>query len=1001
MTNDVLKQIWPEWQIEGQPLGKGSYGVVYKAVRRDHNVESYAAIKVISIVAESSEIDSLRSEGLDMNATRTYLEGIVNDFVSEIQLMESLKGVQNIVSVEDYKVIEKTDGIGWDIYIRMELLTPFNAYICDRKLSEEEVIRLGCDICTALEICSQRNVIHRDIKPENIFVNDFGHFKLGDFGIARKMENLTGGMSQKGTLNYMAPEVANSRDYDARVDTYSLGIVLYRLLNGNRLPFLNSEKQLLNPNDRRIAVEKRIRGEKMPDPCEASAAMANLIQRACAYNPDARFSSATEMKEALMSVKNGTYVFVPVSDPNATMLVTPTPVNSAPEISNNTTALNETMGTVGNQNVNTFGNAPKKKSKLPLIIVAVLLALLLIGGGAFAAIKLLGDGPSNDVVSNDDDEDDNDNDDDNSSQTDKASSKDKEKISSIISEAEEYAAKKNYAEALTAIQEGLALYPKSTQLQKKEAEYAKLIEEEAIRSIIEQAEDIAANKDYEGALEIIKDGLDIYPQSSSLNDKKTEYTNELNNQVIAFVLADAEKYAEIEDYEAAMSIIKEAQDVYGNNVQYQAAYNTYNQKYTLQVKTEALASADIFAQGGDYENAVKVLEEALAKIKNDTELTNKIKEYQAADKGETDKDEDVPSGTIRDGEELEIKGGSSRADAKEIKLEDIHHASFTTAGNVDWFKVTSSANYSLYRFKIDNLSIDGYYGIYITVYDETEKQLGESRCTKGNNCYVDLQLTPGKTYYIRIHRDDKAKLGNYKLTVNENICDAGVNKNESFNILLEKEYIKKFDVSQYADWYKVTVSDQYSLYRFKIDNLSIDGYYGIYITIFDEYDAQLGESRCTKGNNCYVDLQLTPGETYYIRISRDDGAKLGNYKLIVNEYLCDAGVTKEEAFEIPVATEQMKKFDVSKFNEWYKVTINSDNAAYRFSLDNLSIDGYYGIYITIFDEYDAQLGESRCTKGKNCYVDLQLTSGETYYIRISRDDGSKLGNYKLMVENRA
>ena len=127
MSIEKLKHVWPEWTIEKQ-LGKGSYGIVYKAVRRDHNLVSYAAIKVISIPQDPSEIDSLRSEGLDLNGTRTYLQEIVNSFVGEIQLMESLKGVQNIVNVEDYKVVEKTGEIGWDIFIRMELLTPFNAY---------------------------------------------------------------------------------------------------------------------------------------------------------------------------------------------------------------------------------------------------------------------------------------------------------------------------------------------------------------------------------------------------------------------------------------------------------------------------------------------------------------------------------------------------------------------------------------------------------------------------------------------------------------------------------------------------------------------------------------------------------------------------------------------------------------------------------------------------------------------------------------------------------
>ena len=260
MSIDVLKQVWPEWQVEEKPLGKGSFGVVYQAVRREHNIESFAAIKIISIPVDSSEVDSLKTEGLDMDSTRIYFQEIVNDFISEIKLMESLKGIQNIVSVEDYKVVEKEGDIGWYIFIRMELLTPFNAFISDKKLTEEEVFKLGCDICTALEICNKCNIIHRDIKPENIFVNDFGYFKLGDFGIARKMENMTGGLSHKGTFNYMAPEVVNSREYDARADIYSLGIVLYRLLNGNRLPFLDTEKQLLNPNERRNAVDRRMRG---------------------------------------------------------------------------------------------------------------------------------------------------------------------------------------------------------------------------------------------------------------------------------------------------------------------------------------------------------------------------------------------------------------------------------------------------------------------------------------------------------------------------------------------------------------------------------------------------------------------------------------------------------------------------------------------------------------------------------------------------------------------
>ena len=305
MANDLGKTVWPEWQIVRE-IGRGTFGVVYEAARQEHSVTSRSAIKVISIPQNQSEVDSLRSEGLTKNETRTYLQGVVNDFISEIQIMESFKGVQNIVSVEDYKVVEREQEIGWEIYIRMELLTPFTGYIRGRELSEKEVIKLGCDICTALELCEKRGVIHRDIKPENIFVNDFGDFKLGDFGIARRLENVSGGFSRKGTYNYMAPEIKQGREYDATADIYSLGLVLYRFMNRNRMPFIETERQLMSPGERIGAVRRRLDGEPLPAPCDASYDMAQVILYACDPDPGKRFMSASAMKNALLNVRTDT-----------------------------------------------------------------------------------------------------------------------------------------------------------------------------------------------------------------------------------------------------------------------------------------------------------------------------------------------------------------------------------------------------------------------------------------------------------------------------------------------------------------------------------------------------------------------------------------------------------------------------------------------------------------------------------------------------------------------
>ena len=301
MLNLPCASIWPEWELI-ERIGGGAYGEVYKAVRTDNGVISQAAIKIIKIPRDADELEALQSEGISSDSTGTYLRQLVSDFINEIQIMESFKGAQNIVNIEDYKVIEA--GLGYTIYIRMELLTPFNNYLDNGQMTEQQILQLGIDICNALDFCSRRNVIHRDIKPENVFVSRFGDFKLGDFGVARCLESHTSRMSTKGTYNYMAPEVVQSRVYDARADLYSLGIMLYRLANGNRLPFL-PDKQLLSPQDRQAALEKRLNGAILPAPANVSPALGRIILRACSFLPEDRYASAAEMRRDLIALQRG------------------------------------------------------------------------------------------------------------------------------------------------------------------------------------------------------------------------------------------------------------------------------------------------------------------------------------------------------------------------------------------------------------------------------------------------------------------------------------------------------------------------------------------------------------------------------------------------------------------------------------------------------------------------------------------------------------------------
>ena len=295
---------WPEWELIDK-LGEGSFGKVYRARRVEGTREFYSAIKIVTIPYSGAQMDELGMEGMDEKSVRRYLRGIVDECINEIEMMERLKGNSNIVAVEDFKVVEHPDAIRWDIYIRMELLESFVKYLRHRKMTEKEVIRLGVDICSALILCERQGIIHRDIKPENIFVSPTGNFKLGDFGIARKLEKTGRAMSQKGTYSYMAPEVFYGREYDASIDTYSLGVVLYRLLNHNRGPFLDPYREVLTYQDREEALQKRMSGEQPPVPCEASETMAGIILKACSYYPEYRYQSAVQLREELQRAARG------------------------------------------------------------------------------------------------------------------------------------------------------------------------------------------------------------------------------------------------------------------------------------------------------------------------------------------------------------------------------------------------------------------------------------------------------------------------------------------------------------------------------------------------------------------------------------------------------------------------------------------------------------------------------------------------------------------------
>jgi len=256
-------------------LGKGAMGVVYKAF--DPHIERPVAVKTI------------RRDMVDPDLVVQYMARFRNEAKAAGRLHHP-----NIVGVYEYGedddvafiAMEYVEGTGLREYINRRASFDFGL-----------LVALMSQLLQALEFAHERGVVHRDVKPSNLIVTAQGLLKVADFGVARvDTSNLTSAGAMIGTPSYMSPEQCMGEEVDARSDLFSVGVVLYELVTGER-PFRGSVEGI---------AYKICREDPVP-PSKASSlalpeALDQLVARALAKQPSARFPSARAFNDALRAV---------------------------------------------------------------------------------------------------------------------------------------------------------------------------------------------------------------------------------------------------------------------------------------------------------------------------------------------------------------------------------------------------------------------------------------------------------------------------------------------------------------------------------------------------------------------------------------------------------------------------------------------------------------------------------------------------------------------------
>ncbi|MBP5426424.1 MAG: DUF5050 domain-containing protein [Clostridiales bacterium] len=267
----LYEPFFGDWQLE-EKLGQDRLGSVYKISKNNLDKKYESILKIISVAP--SNLDNINSE---------------------LDTLSSLD--QNILQYKDHSIIKRYDNMGYDILIRMDYSYTLPKFLENNNITKKDVIMLAIDILTALEKCHEQNIIHKNINPDSIFFNANKHFCLGNFDLSVDRDNLLVKTENLSNYFYQPPEIFNSGKFSNCSDLYSLGIVLYKLLNNNMFPFAKN----IN-DDSKLALFKRLSSEEVPNPAQCEGQLAKIILKAISFNVSKRYQSAKDMKNDFLDL---------------------------------------------------------------------------------------------------------------------------------------------------------------------------------------------------------------------------------------------------------------------------------------------------------------------------------------------------------------------------------------------------------------------------------------------------------------------------------------------------------------------------------------------------------------------------------------------------------------------------------------------------------------------------------------------------------------------------
>ena len=296
--------VFEQWYTENQ-LGSGTDGKVYSIVRK--NADGSAERSVLKMIrlgenrSEKKSFNTIVEKDEAGDGEESYYETIIKNITDNIAVIQKVDNGKRFVKYEEWETRRTSDGKGYAVLIRLERARSLTDLLSELSFTLDETLRIGVSICRSLVRCRDFGYIYPNLKPENILFDERGICKLGDFGSFSCLEPSKTSLAFKRTQYYMAPEFIRTGNVNGTVDTYSLGLVLYSLINRGRLPFTEKYPEKVTVSSLDLSMQKRLDGEELPEPALCDEPLFRIIKKACAYKVEERYLSPKQM---LADLKN-------------------------------------------------------------------------------------------------------------------------------------------------------------------------------------------------------------------------------------------------------------------------------------------------------------------------------------------------------------------------------------------------------------------------------------------------------------------------------------------------------------------------------------------------------------------------------------------------------------------------------------------------------------------------------------------------------------------------